>query len=102
MAGLTARQRRRMRSVKALRSLFGDAAEHVVDNLLEPRVIADELRAEGHDVDVALANTKATTGGYKITCIYCGRTARLLEDPGQRVALCPACMRRGQRNRERR
>lgn len=45
---------------------------------------------------MALVNSKATVGGYSITCRSCGRTARSAKPtlPGK-VAICPDCTRRG-------
>lgn len=93
------RQRQRMRAVRELRKLYGDAAEYVHDEIVEPMQRGRELAAKGLPIEVTLVNVVATTGGFEVECCGCGRKARSPVDPGSRVGLCPACARDASRSR---
>lgn len=96
MSGKRARQRRREALVEGLRELVDeDLARHLVKNQLEPQFLADDLRRQGHDVDVSLVNVSPNAeDGFEVSCVGCGRTARMpFEPPAGKVVLCPRCQR---------
>jgi hypothetical protein len=70
-----------------------EVIQHVLENQIEPQRIADELREEGHDVEVGWVNTGKRAKGFTVSCHGCGRTAKSLIDPGTRKGLCPDCVR---------
>ncbi len=78
----------RMHSKKRLTA---ETLKHVI----ETHEFVEEMRARGHTVDVADVNVDPeATEGFPVTCVDCGRTARLpFEPPEGMLALCPNCMR---------
>ncbi len=81
---------RRARERKAAR----DLVRHMVEKQVLPYVYAGEARQRGVNVDVELVSTDMNSEGYTVTCSVCGRSAKMLTDPGTKVGLCPNCIPR--------
>ena len=68
--------------------------QHVIDNQVLPQIFASEMAMRGVKIDVEMVNTRPDAEGFKISCVQCGRTARLpFELPKGKLALCPPCVR---------
>lgn len=71
-----------------------DLVRAIVDNQIAPRLAAEELRREGHDV--ALVGVDVTPGaseGYEVTCVSCGKTGRMpFKPPEGKGGMCPSCL----------
>lgn len=66
---------------------------HTTKNLIERQLAAERLRARGVHVDLGVVNTSLNAEGYEVECVDCGRVAKLPFDPGDKVGLCPSCVR---------
>lgn len=66
--------------------------KHMIEKQVVPQLKAEELRAEGHKVEVAFVSTAPDAVGFDVECAGCGRKARLPFDPGPKVGLCPNCI----------
>lgn len=73
-----------------------ELAAHMYDKQLLPQRLIHELRAEGQDISATLVNTNPEAPGFEVSCICCGRTAKLpFEPPKDRVVMCPTCQAEG-------
>lgn len=66
----------------------------MVNNQVAPQLAAKGLRERGIPVETAFVSTNPEAEGWELTCLDCGRTAKLSFDPGRKVGLCPSCQRR--------
>lgn len=93
-SGKQARQRRRMVKAMAAAGLETGLAEQLYDNQIEPQLRAEELQAEGLDIQTDFVDIRPDAEGFEVTCLGCGRTAKLpYELPAGKAAICPSCLR---------
>ena len=66
--------------------------EHMIENHLLPQLRAEQARAAGFDVEVAVVNTRPDAQGFPVACSRCGRTATLpFQIHEGSSVLCPRC-----------
>lgn len=68
-SGKQARQRRRMVKAMAAAGLETGLAEQLYDNQIEPQLRAEELQAEGRDIQTDFVNIRPDAEGFEVTCL---------------------------------
>lgn len=91
-------KRKRDASIRALADQVGGdvgLAKHMYDQQIRPQRVVQELREQGHDVDVTFVNVDPDAAGVTVSCMDCGRTAKMpFAPPAGKVVMCPDCQRK--------
>jgi hypothetical protein len=67
--------------------------DHYMDNIVAPEVAAANWRDRGVPITAVHVRTNPDATGFSVTCNRCGTVGKMPTDPGNKVAVCPDCLR---------